>query len=106
MRKEAEVSTQSKSKHEAIRNTKQVNDHRESKEWTKQVEKLDKTKCQNETKHAKSTITSQKTSEVETSKVQGPRLPKDASVNKDHQKSTGCSEVYQTMAPINNAIES
>jgi len=56
-RKEVEWSTQSKSKHEASRNTKQVNDQSQSKRMAKASGKMRQ-------KQAKSTKTSQNTSEV------------------------------------------
>jgi len=41
-----------------------------------------------------------------TSEIQRRRLLKDASLNKDHPKSTGSSEVYRNTTAINNRIQS
>jgi len=72
-RRVVERSTQCKLKHEASRNTKQVEPRSRSKRKAKasgkmrrkQVQKSHESRWKNETKQAKSTKTSQKTSEVE-----------------------------------------
>jgi len=85
--KEVERSTRSYSKHQASRNTKQVDDQSESKSQTqacgkmrrKHLKKLDEASRPRPAKRqAKSKI----------SEVEGRKLPKDASVNKDHHKPT------------------
>ena len=72
-RRDVKRSRRSKSQHEASRNTKQVETRSRAtrqakasvKMRQKQKEKRDKSKWKNDTKQAKSTKTSQKTSEVE-----------------------------------------
>jgi len=89
-----ERSTQCKSKHEASRNTKQVKRKGQSK-WKNET----KASANNDMKASGKMRRSKgsrprpgkRQAKSKTSEIQRRRLLKDASVNKDHQKSTGSS---------------
>jgi len=74
-----EQTKRSPKRRKASRNTKQVNNHSESQKG--------QSKWKNKTKQAK------RQAKPKTSEIQRRRLPKDVSVNKDHQK---CTEVHKS----------
>ena len=77
--RQREQTKQSLKRRKASRNTKQVNNQSESKKG--------QSKWKNDMKQAK------RQAKLKTSEIQRRKLPKDASVNKDHQKPT---EVHQS----------
>jgi len=100
-RKEVKGSTQSKWKHEASRTTKQVKKKGQSK-WKNEMKASGKMRRSKRSRPSPA----KRQAKSKTSEIQRRKLPKDASVIKDHQKSTGSSYVYRTTGAINNRFES